>query len=217
VAKASIRRAELSIGCVLGRSGCPVPPPVSRLHVTTQAPGFLRGGGELEVGREQGEGAALDRRHDPEVALIEGEQTARPMTMRQNDHREVGEAEVQVHVTVVQARDQAVLLSSQSVNLETSFGQVGQEGTGRTSVEAPAQHVVDLGAYRPRDDQRPGLVLEDSAYLLELGITTIGEGDQRSGVNDEGQLPNPCRKSSSGRSATDWPSPSADPVRLNRR
>ena len=159
--------------------------------------------GELEVGREQVEGTALDGRHDPEVPLIEGEQTARPMAMGQDDHREIGEAEVQVHVTVVQAQDQAVLLPGQSVDLETSFGQVGQERTGGASAEAPAQHVVDLGAHRPRDDQCPGLVLEDSAYHLELGITTIGEGDQRSGVDDQGQLPNPWRRSSSGRSATD--------------
>jgi hypothetical protein len=139
------------------------------------------------------------------------------MTMGQDDHREICEAEVQVHVTVVEAQDQVMLLSGQSVDLETSFGQVGQEGTGRASAKAAAQHGVDLSAHRPGDDQCPRLVLEDSAYHLELGITTIGEGDQRSGVNDEGQLPNPWRRSSSGRSATDWPSPSAQPVRLNRR
>ena len=139
------------------------------------------------------------------------------MTMGQDDDREIGEAEVKDHLTVVQAQDQAVLLSGQSVDLETSFRQVVQEGAGRAGAETPAQHVVDLGAHRPRDHHCPGLVLEESAYNLELGITTIGEGDQGSGVNDEGQWPNPWRRSSSGRSATDWPSPSAEPVRLNRR
>ncbi len=139
------------------------------------------------------------------------------MPVGEDDDGEVGEAEVQAGIAVVQAEDQTMVLPGQPVDPETTVGTILQERSRCLRAEPAAEHVVGLSRDRRGDDQFPRFRLEDLTHQLASRVAAVGKRNQWGGIDDEGQSPNPSRSSSSGTSATELPSPSAHAVSAKRR
>ena len=137
--------------------------------------------------------------------------------MSQDNDGKIGEAQVKSGITVVECERQAMLLLRQPLDTETALGEILQEPPSGARATALANQVVDLGSDRRRNDQRPGLCLEEPANNGMAGIAGITQGNQGRRVDDEGQLPNPRKSSSSGMSATEVPSPSQAPLSAKAR
>lgn len=170
----------------------------------------------LWVGGEQGEAPTRERGYGAKVALVEGEEPAGAMPVREDNDREVGKSEVEAGVAIVKGEGDGVLIFCEGFDSEPPLGQVLQKGARRLHTNSPAQQVVHLSRHWSRNDELARLVLDDSSYRVETSVAGIGQGDEGCSVDDEGQLPNPSRSSSSGMSPADRPSPAPEAVRANR-
>jgi hypothetical protein len=137
--------------------------------------------------------------------------------MGQDNDGKIGETQVKSGITVVACERHAMLLLRQPLDTETALGEILQEPPSGARATALANQVVDLGSDRRRNDQRPGICFEEPADNGMAGIAGITQGNQGRRVDDEGQLPNPRKISSSGMSATEVPSPSQAPLSAKAR
>jgi hypothetical protein len=137
--------------------------------------------------------------------------------MSQYNDCKIGKAQVKSGITVVECERQAMLLLRQPLDTETALGKILQEPLSGARATALANQVVDLGSNRRRNDQRPGFCFEEPADNGMARIAGITQSNQGRRVDDEGQLPNPRKSSSSGMSATEVPSPSQAPLSAKAR
>jgi hypothetical protein len=117
-------------------------PPRQQLRVSTGSGALRR---RVPVSWQQREGASGDRSQRTEVALVECEQSARAEALRQDNHREVAEAYIQIGVPVVEVEDDAVLFPVEALHLETAFGNVAKKAPRGIPATTAPQQVVDLG------------------------------------------------------------------------
>jgi hypothetical protein len=99
----------------------------------------------VPVSWQQREGASGDRSERTEMALVECEQSAGPEALRQNDHREVCEAYIQIGVTTIQVQDDVVLFPAEALHLQTALCNVMKKAPRGVPATTASQQVVDLG------------------------------------------------------------------------
>ena len=171
----------------------------------------------LHIGRQEGERASLQGLDLPKIALVKGQQPCRAIASGEHDDGEVGQAQVERRVPIVDGQSESVFLDRQRSDAEPLFGEILEEASCRAISTPSTDEVIDLGCDGRWDDQRSGLSLQHAANTAVVRVAGVPQGDQGSRINNECQSPNPRSSSSSDRSATDVPSPSQEPVSANER
>lgn len=111
--------------------------------------------------------------------------------MSQNDHREVGQAKVEVGVPIVNCKSERMLFPLKALETKAAGGKVSEKAPAGLPAAFPANEIVDLGGNRIGKYQSALLSLERVPNGLVAGITSIAKRDQRSSVNDDGQTAYP--------------------------
>ena len=128
----------------------------------------------LLVGREDREGAALERGDGPEGTLIEGEEAARGVSLGDDHERRAGQPEPQVAVAGDDVASRPELGPVQALDDERALGQVLEEGELDVRPQPIEDQAVRLGDRELRGDQRLALVLEDGPNGLVARFVRIG-------------------------------------------
>src|SRR5215218_2819066 len=130
------------------------------------------------------------------------------MAVGEHDERAVGETEPEVGVARLELGDGRVVLLFEAGDGEAASGEIDEERPARAVAEALAEQVVDLCCRLCGDDKRAGFVTQGGEDLLAAWLCGVGERDERTRVEQQGQAPNPSSSSCSGISETGRRSPS---------
>lgn len=146
------------------------------------------------------------------MALVEGEQSPGLVTMRRNDHAQVGETSIKMFVAAFKICDDAVLVRFKVSDDEPASGEIFDEAEASTAPEPTPEQVVDLCGNGSRNYKLAWLLSQYRLYSRTQAVAPICDRDKRSGVEDDRQSPKPSSSSPSGTSAMEPPGPSAMPM-----
>lgn len=163
------------------------------------------------VCREQREAAAAQGPERAEVALVEGEQTLGVMTLGGDDDTEVSEASIDVLVPTFELRDDTMVVRLQMSDDEPSGSQIFDETETSSTPQTTTKQVVHFRSDGSGDDQLAWLLSEHQFDRRPKAVPSVGDGDERSRVDDDRQSPKPSRSSRAGTSAMEPPGPSPMP------
>jgi len=152
----------------------------------------------LRVGGEDRERFGVQRDNRTEVALVKAEDPSGLVPVGKDHERAVGEPQPKIGVARFQFDHGGVVIAVKSGYDEPPRREVAEKRASGLMTEALAEEIVDLGRGGSRDDQGAGFAREDVEDRGPLGLRGVGHRDQRSGVDDQRQVPKPASRSGSG-------------------
>ena len=146
------------------------------------------------------------------MALVEGEQSPGLVAMRHDDDAQVGKTSIKIFVAAFEIGDDAVLVRFKVSDEEPAGGEVFDEAAAGTAPEPTTQQISDLCGNGSRKYKLARLLSQHRLHGRTQAVAPICDRDERSGVENDRQSPNPSSSSPSGTSAMEPPGPSATPV-----
>lgn len=133
-------------------------------------------------------------------------------------HRGVHRPEGHVPVYGHQLSDAEPICGGNRLRDEVACGKVAHEAHLGIDAKVCAEQVAHLGDDKLRDEQRPGMALQELETLGVVGVVAVDVGVQRPGVNDQRDVPTSPAKICSMRSEMSaWPLAPAPAARRRRR
>jgi len=145
----------------------------------------------LLIGGKQRERTALQRFDGPEVSLVKGQETARAEAISQHDDGQIGQAELETRILIMESQGDTMLPSGQPLNTETALGQVLKEPPPSLSSSSLADQVIYFSSDGSRDHQQPEFRINTMPNSGVKWIAVIAERDKWSSIDDEGHSPKP--------------------------
>ena len=134
------------------------------------------------------------------MAATEGRDPAFPQAFGGCDDRGVDGSEREVPVAPHEFRDAQPVPGGDRLRDEVAGGEVAEESDLRFDTQARPEQIDDLGDDKFRDDERPGLGLEQAEAGGVMGVVGVDVGVERSGVDDQRDAATSLAKISSMRS-----------------
>ena len=131
------------------------------------------------IGGQYSKGASQDRPDGPKVPLVKGQDAPGPEPVREHDHRQDGNAEIQIGVPSIQIERHPIFRPVQRRALIPTCGKVLQKGAPGGRSKPLVEQVVNLQGDRSGDEQAPPLCAENVKDRVSARLVPVGQRHQR--------------------------------------